>query len=66
MSLLTAAATLVCTSSSTAQAAGDATTSQAAAAPAQDNTAMATYNTEVFPYWHLTAEGWKMPSKMSS
>ena len=25
---------------------------------------MATYNTDVFDYWHLTAEGWKLPPQL--
>jgi hypothetical protein len=33
-------------------------TAQAQAQP------MATYNTETFDYWHLTAEGWKMPPQL--
>jgi hypothetical protein len=31
-----------------------------AAAPATAQSS-ATYNTDVFPYWHLTAEGWNLP-----
>jgi hypothetical protein len=35
-------------------------TMNVALSPAQAQSS-ATYNTDVFPYWHLTAEGWNLP-----